>query len=242
MNLKSIRRVLPALLVPFVFLVFSAHAQEQSAPVLINVNQVNLKAGGQADFRALHRELSGPSAREAGDPWRLISSSIYGDSFQFVVASPLQNYAQLDSRTFSGNDIGGALFEGAVESRRSFVLQVREEMGIPGEGVMPLRRLVRFQVSQGNIIPFEEFWLDTVRPALEEAGITGYQVFQTVLGGVQGEYFSGLYLPNFAALDSMNLNALLSEREQRRFGDLVDELEVTLVRIENDLSYGLPGL
>ena len=243
MNTNNIKKLMVLILFPLAMVITSVQAQDAQEPILISVMQVQLKASGTDEFRSFHIEEVMPSIREQGQPWRLATSSVFGDSFEFVIASPITNYAQLDEGGFQISDMGAVAFENAVESRRRFVVQLRPELGIPGEqGVLSLRRMARFQVAQGKIQDFEEFWTETIIPSLRSAGVSGYQVFQTVMGGMQGEYFGTLYLPNFAALDSLNLGTVLSVREQAEFGELVAEFEVSLVSIDQELSYGLPNL
>ena len=205
--------------------------------------QVQVKPGEVGNFRSLHREEIMPNGQAQGEPWRLTGSLFFGDSFQFIVAQPLANYAQLDSGGGGLSDMGSNTFQNAVEWRKRFVVTTRPDMSIGGgSGVQALRRMARFQVKPGSVPAFEEFWNDTIAPAIRDAGMTGYQVFQTLVGGPQGEYYGAIYLPNFAALDTTNFATILSEREQQEFGELVDEFEVTIQRVDRELSYGLPGL
>jgi len=222
-----------------------AWAQATDAPVLIRVNQLQLNPGMIDEFRDLHRDVYMPIGRENGSPWRLTTMSIFGDSFQMVIGTPLTNYAQLDgSGGFSQSDMASTTFGAAVQSRRSFIVQARPELGIAGgSGVQPLRRVVRILVAPGKIPEFETFWTNTIIPALSQSGVAGYQVFQTVMGGPQGEYFGGLYFPDFASLDEFNPTGGLTARAatalQEEFGELVAEFEVSFVGVDMDLSYGL---
>lgn len=212
-------------------------------PILINVMQVQLKASHVGVFRSFHEDEVIPNMRSGGVPWRLTSANVFGDSFEYAVATPLENFAQLDLPELQLSEMGSEAFGSAVESRRRFVVTSRPDLTVPGDGgVMSLRRMAHIVAAPGKALEFEEFWKGTVMPAMRNAGISNYQVFQTLIGGPQGEYYGGMYLPNFAAMDSLNMNALLTPRQQAQFGELVDVFEVDLVRTDRDLSYGLPGL
>lgn len=212
-------------------------------PILINIMRVQLNPSGVDAFRSFHRDEIIPNQHTEGLPWRLTSAAVFGDSFEVVVATPIQNFAELDSPGIQLTDMGIATFQSAVHSRQRFILTSRPDLGVPGQNnVLPLRRLAHIVASPGKALEFEEFWLETIVPAMRNAGISGYQVFQTVIGGPQGEYYGAMYLPNYAAMDSLDMNSLLNARQQVRFGELVDVFEVTLVSTDRELSYGLPGL
>ena len=227
---------------------FVSFAQAQQAPTLIWINQVQLKPTMQEAFLELHRNVYSAQAQAEGAPWRLVQTTVLGDSWQAAVAIPLPNgFASMSNMSAIQTDATQTLFSSAVESRRSFVIQAREELGIPGgDGVKPLRRLVRIEVKPGMNAAFEEFWLDTIRPAMENSGIVGYQVFQTIMGGPQGEYYGALWIDSPADLDGLNVLSSLSPREatelQEEFGSLVNAFEVNLVAPDIQASFGLPGL
>lgn len=238
-------RLLQLILVFPLILAFSTvQAQDGPAePILINIMRVQLDPSHGDAFRSFHGDEIMPNQRAEGLPWRLTSSSVFGESFEFVVATPISNFAELDEPGGQLTDMGAATFQSAVNSRQRFILTTRPDLAIAGNGgVMPLRRLAHIVAAPGKALEFEEFWQETIVPAMRNAGISDYQVFQTVIGGPQGEYYGAMYLPNFGAMDSLDMNSLLSERQQLQFGELVDVFEVTLVRTDMDLSYGLPGL
>ena len=115
-------------------------------------------------------------------------------------------------------------------------------MSIPGDGITGLRRMAYFQVRQSRILDFEQFWTGTILPAMRQEGIEGYQIFQTVIGGPQGQYIGGLWLQNYAELDSLEMDTLLTVNQQREFGDLVDEYTIKVQEVDRELSWGFPGL
>jgi hypothetical protein len=140
-----------------------------------------------------------------------------------------------------------ALFATSVESRRSFVVQPRLDLCIAGnDGILPLNRVVQIQVKDGQIAEFENFWRDSVFPAMRRSNIDEHAVFQTVLGGPQGEYYGSIYFDTYADLDGFSIFSGLSAAEQAeiqsRFGELAEVLDINLSKIDGELSYGLPNL
>jgi len=246
---KNSKKLLVSLMLPIVVsLSFISQSIAQDPPNLIAINQTQLKPGMVPRFQELHREVIMPNQRENGLAWRITQQTIFGDSFEVVVSLPITNFAQLDSFQALESELADDFVESAVEWQRLFVIEALPELGIGGggQGVQPFRRLARIQVKQGKIAEFEQFWTDTIRPAMTASGIIGYSLFRTVLGGPQGEYYGTLDLPNFAALDGLNVTGGISAQAQadlqEEFGELVEEFEVTFVTVNQNLSYGLQNL
>lgn len=81
---------------------------------------------------------------------------------------------------------------------------------------------------------------------MRRSNIDECAVFQTVLGGPQGEYYGNIYFDTYADLDGFGIFSGLSPAEQAeiqpRFGELAEVLDINLSRIDGELSYGLPNL
>jgi|GEM_PF-2406272 len=240
---KSIGKVIIAILLPIAVDWSSAQAQnEAAAGVQINVMRIYLKPAMTERFRALHLTQTAPNQRADGMPWRLTTHDIFGRSFEVTISTPLASFAELDDDNFVPTEIGAALFGESVDYRERLVVQTRPDMSIPGDGITGLRRMAYFQVRQGRIPDFEQFWTGTVLPAMRQRGIEGYQIFQTLIGGPQGQYIGGLWLQNYADLDSLGMDTLLTVDQQREFGDLVDEYTIKVQEVDRELSWGFQGL
>jgi hypothetical protein len=237
---SSVRKLFILTLVPVAIGYSSSFAQNApQEPIMISVNRVQLKPTTTGQFRALHLVQSMPDQQARGVPWRLTTQDVFGDSFKFTISTPIENYAELDTNTFTPSDLGEALFGASVESRERVILQTRPDMGIPGnQGISSLRRMAYMKVHQARIADFEEFWVDTVLPAMRNRGFEGYQIFQTLMGGSQGEYIGGLWIQNFAELDTLNMNTLLTPAQQEEFGTLVEDYRITVQAVDEELTYG----
>ena len=239
----SVSKVIITILLPFALIWPSAQAQNTAAdPVQINVMRIHLKPTMTERFRALHLTQTAPNQRASGMPWRLTTHDIFGRSFEVTISTPLDSFAELDDNNFVPTEIGTALFGEAVDYRERLVVRTRPDMSIPGDGITGLRRMAYFQVRQGRIPDFEQFWVGTILPAMRQRGVEGYQIFQTVIGGPQGQYIGGLWLQNYAELDSLGMDTLLTVDQQRAFGDLVDEYTIKVQEVDRDLSWGFQGL
>ena len=90
------------------------------------------------------------------------------------------------------------------------------------------------------------FWTERVIPALIRSGIQGTQVYQTIAGGKEGEFISITPIENFAYLDGggpfRGLAPLDAITINTELGLLLDEMDISFTRIDQELSYGLAGL
>lgn len=223
--------------------VMASSLSQAQEPILINVMRLQLKPTMVEKFRAFHLNEAMPSQRAGGGAWRLTTTEVLGQSWTMTNSTPLDNFAQLDEGAFALSESGEALFGLSVESRERVIMQTRPDLSIgDDQTVQPLRRIAYMQVRQGRIPEFESFWAGTVLSAMRSRGIDRYQIFQTVMGGSQGQYIGAMWLPNYAELDSLAMNTLLTPAQQAEFGELVESFEVKLQSVDQELSYGFPGL
>ena len=71
-------------------------------------------------------------------------------------------------------------------------------------------------------------------------------MFQTVTGGLVGEFFSVTPVANFASADGPGPFGGLTPQDagalNADLSNLLDELEIVYNSVDQELSYGLPGL
>ena len=145
---------------------------------LIQLNIVKVKPDMDERFRGIHRDFFMPSGLENGMPWRVTSSIVFGDSFNYFVATPLANYAALDASPFiSGEgdtdvDMANSIWRTSVDSRRSLIIQGRPDLSMEQVPAADQSRLIRVVAKPDKGAEFEEYWLET-------AGLT-YTAFGTV--------------------------------------------------------------
>ena len=218
-------------------------------PVYIRVNQAQIKPGFMGAWRDLHRDTV-ERQRRGGMLWRLTQTESFGNRGSMSISVPVADFSVLDVDNNSPDSPAGMREEirkQALESQRWFMLEFRQDLSIPGgDGVQGIRRMAHIVVKPGKAAEFEELWNEQIKPGMERSGMAGYQLFQTIWGGPVGEYYGGIYLPDYAALNGFNVFNALSQREQNqineRIGELLDVYEVSIVQVDRELSYGLPGL
>jgi len=256
MYYKNRKKLVVTLLFPLVIgLSFVSQLAAQPAqppePILIQVNQLEIKPDKLEQFRTMHRDVFIPASRANGTPWRLTSAIALGNTLQVIVASPIANMAALDTQGGPGsNQLEGQLaldiWSETVQARRSFIVTSRPDMSLPAEPQTGLTVQYRFQVKMGMIPQFVALWNGSVIPALQTSGFTGTAVFQTILGGRIGEFFALTPVANFASADGPGPFGGLAPQDaaalNAELSNLLDELEIVYNRVDQELSYGLPGL
>jgi hypothetical protein len=214
---------------------------QADSPELIRVNLVTVNSASRADFLMLHREVY-PKNRE----YKLITRQVFGDTQSIAVITPLSSYGTLDQNTNSmsaGEFAIAQKVREAIVARRSFVIQRRPELSQEQVPRADLSRRIRFEIDASRTAEFEAFWADTILPAFARSNISGYQLFQTVMGGPQGEYWGTMPLASFSELDGFNITGGLSERDQTevgaRFNEFVIRSETVVTQLDRENSYGI---
>ena len=71
-------------------------AEAQDAPPWLEMTIVQVDPARVGEFLAAQREISALD-EEAGVPWRSVGrTAVFGDTYRFVITTPLANFAQLD--------------------------------------------------------------------------------------------------------------------------------------------------
>jgi hypothetical protein len=126
----------------------------------------------------------------------------------------------------------------AVTSRWSFVVTTRPDMSMAAAPNADYSVVVRFQLKSGMDARFAALWNETILPALSASGNQRTAVFQTVQGGLSGEYFAITPLTNMTALDGPGRFSSLSPQEAAALiaevGEFLVEFETNIVRTEHD--------
>lgn len=223
---------------------------QDEAPAYVGVNLVQVKPHMMERFLDLHRDVFMPAGKKSGLTGRATLETVFGKSFEVAVAIPFTSFAELDQSrgglTETEQALAGEAWQHTVDSRRAFVVQLRQDLSMEPAPAASLSRRARILVKLDKTQAFEELWKSEVLPAFEKSGHKGYQVYQTIVGGNNSEYWGVMPLPNFAAFDDFNLFGGLGEEAaaelNAKLTALAYTVEITVARLIPDLSYGLPGL
>ena len=236
--------------ISFMFLA-PAQAQQAAEPVLIQVNQLDIRPDRLDEFRAIHLNSFMPASRARGVPWRLTSRVVLGNTLQVSVATPIPNMAALGAQNMPGasrleSQLALGLWQQTVESRRSFVVTSRPDLSMEQVPNTGLTTVVHFRLNAGKNAEFARYWTDMIRPAMTASGVVGAQVFETTMGGPSGEFWVMVPQADYAALDGPGPFASVSPEEGARMQAISNEIfmewDTSLTEVDRELSYGLPGL
>jgi hypothetical protein len=232
---------------------FSYHAIAQPAvePILIQVNQLEIKPDKLDQFRAIHRDSFMPAARARGTAWRMTNRVVLGNTLQLVVASPIPNMASLSMQTSPGanaleSQLALDLWNQTVISRRSFIVASRPDISMPAVPNTGMTTMVHFQLKPGKDVAFAIYLKESILPAMSASGVVGAQVFQTTMGGPAGEFWLQVPQTGYAAMDGPGPFSSVSVADGARMQAMASELfvgwETSFNIVDQELSYGLPGL
>lgn len=227
-------------------LVSQAFAQVDVEPILMQVNQVEVKPGMLGQYNEMHREIWMPNQRSNDVAWRVTNRTVLGNTMMRIVTTPLADMEAVGAELSAALQIAGTRTLETMTSRRSFVMTTRPDMsmaGIPNPG---LSVLIHFQLNTGKDAAFKTYFVETVLPAMAASGVVGAQMFQTTMGGPTGEFWLTVPQASFAALDGpgpfSSVTAAQGARMTAAGADLFDTWETSLIAVDQGLSYGLPGL
>lgn len=236
---------------PFVPAQTAADATEGESP-WTHLNVVQVKPERLTEWIEFQRNEVMPALKAAGIPSRNVwQTAVFGNSFEFVFATPIANFAQYDQPHPAVRSLGEEqarnLFQGFREfvvSSRNSAIQFRRDLSYEGEmdGPPNLAVVNSVSVMPGKTTEFENLLKSEVRPVMEKAGVKGFLVFETVFGGSGNEFVMLLLRDNFAQIDEGPpfLKVLGPEGSRKliqKLGGFVNGMERSIVRYRSDLSW-----
>ena len=244
MKMKTVTSLTIALLFSVPFTLWAQEAESQ----LMRVNQVVVKPDKMEAFRALHRDVFMPGEQAGGQPWRLAYWSELGNTYQFTLVTPVEDMSFLnESGGVPGGEAARDVFTNAVDSRHSFLIRSRPDMSLAPVDQGNFNIIYRFQLKDPSMAPqFVQLWNTRVLDAFRRSGVEGTQMFQVTQGGRIGDLRSVTPVDNFSGQGNGNpfggLGPEAAGQLNRDMWQYLSEMELTVNRIDKELSYGLPGL
>jgi len=218
-------------------------AQDPPAP-WVRLNVVDVEPTMVDEFIAIQREFT-ERAKKDKLPWRRVSRTAgFGNSYRFMIASPLQNLASLDG---SGEQDPAAIalinrVQRCITGRTSYAIRTFPDDSNPlPAGEEPGLMVVNFAtVAPGR----EQEYMDILRsdflPHFEEENV--HQVTGAIAIGGEGGFAHVFYVPDFAELDkgSPAMRGLSAEGAQaatKKFSGVVTRSELWISRVVSEASY-----
>lgn len=231
--------------VPAVLLagVISGPVSAQETPPWIEMTIVGVDPGRVDEFLAAQRELSALD-REAGVPWRNVSrTAVFGDTYRFIVMSPLDNFARFDGDADAEPARAGIIsrIRRAITSRTTYALRTTPGIDNPlPDGTAPLLTIVQVvSVAAGREQDYLRVMAEDVLPHFEEAEM--HHTSGALTFGGESGYVHFFHLDNFAALDQGSplaraLGARGAQEVMGKLSGVVHRTEQWIVRYLPDAS------
>ncbi len=222
----------------------AAPAWAQDPAPWLEMTIVHVDPARVDEFLAAQREISALD-EEAGVPWRSVGrTAVFGDTYRFVITTPLANFAGLDrpgdddpARAAAVNRI-----RNVITSRATYAVRTAPPLDNPlPEGEAPALMLVQIvSIAPGREQEYLQVMADDVLPHFDEAEMhhtTGALTF-----GGEGGYVHVFHVENFAALDQGSplaraLGAPAALEVMAKLSGVVTRSEQWLVRYLPDVSF-----
>ena len=198
------------------------------------------------EYVALQRDIS-TRMRRGGPAWRTVSRTEgFGDTYRFVILSPLANLASLDAAARNVDPELAALNGRAqkyVKSQQTIAIRSTPEIDKPlAANQQPALMVVNIaKVFPGREQDYFNIMKSDFLPHFDKANfshLTGLITF-----GAETGYVHFFYVSNFAALDQGSpvvkaLGAAGAQAVTAKLSGVVTSTEQWIVRLVPDLSYG----
>ena len=228
-------------------------AQAPAQAELLSITVVRVKPEMDTAFRNFTRNRTNPALRRAGLAWRDVwQTAQFGDIFEYIIVTPIQNFAQYDGPSPLERALGSAGFAAwrqeagrLVTSVRTYAARFRTDLSYQTELTAPPRMgvVTFYHVVPGRNAEFEEVLRNDFLPVIRRSQIRGFWVTQVQFGGNAHEYITLALHENFAEIDrgSPPSRVLGQERATELFRrlnrDNVSHVERVVIRLVPELSF-----
>ena len=228
------------------FLVLAATAsiaRAQDPAPWLEMTIVQVEPARVGEFLAAQRELSALD-EEAGVPWRSVGrTAVFGDTYRFIVTTPLASFAQLDQAGDDGARSGIVdRIRNVITSRATYAVRTAPTLDNPlPDGETPALMLLQIvSIAPGREQEYLRVMAEDVLPHFDEAEMhhtTGALTF-----GGEGGYMHVFHVESFAALDQGSplaraLGAPAALEVMAKLSGVVTRSEQWLVRYLPDVSF-----
>lgn len=229
----------------------SVAQSEGAEPSLISIVVIVIKADMVEDWEDLQKNELGPALQKAGVAFRDIwQTAAFGDSHQYAIVEPIQNYSAFDEPGVLNATLGDAgaarliaKLRKSVVSRIVYAASARNDLSIPPAGPPKLAVVSTYQVRPGRAEDYSRYLENDIVPVIKQAeGIDGFLVSQTVFGGNPQEWTTLTLIDNYAEIENGAPITRVLDGEQlaelsAKGRELATEVSRIVVRYRGDLSF-----
>lgn len=189
------------------------------SPNLVRIVRLTVKADRVDEWMDAQKTLN--AAYKKAGVWRTVYRTVYGNTLEFVVASPVDSYASLDDAgpLFGGSygfDImrkGGmpetqiarlsARTQQCMESRQVSIERpfAPAQISTPGAPMPALIRVARTRVRPGMVDQYLELLKNEFTPAVKRVGVSRVRVRRVEIGGNREEVTLSYGIQKMGELD-----------------------------------------
>lgn len=207
MNLAR-RSVLTLLVV----IAFAIAAAAQTPPSFMNISRVTVKPDRVGEWLDIQKQYL-EAYKKGGGSWMTVWRNTVGNPYEFLVITPLDNYAQRDgqSATQKGMAEGdlarlNARRNQATESVRSTIERPLAELTYVKEGAAPpkMLRVNHTRVRPGMADQYITLMKDLVA-AYKKAGVPAFRVRRVEYGGSRADFHTAMPMEKWAELDGQSV-------------------------------------
>jgi hypothetical protein len=176
---------------------------------LRNVNRVVVKSEHVGEFMDIEKQLAA-AVKKGGGAWRSVWRSYVGQANEFMIISPLDNYAARDGQPayVKGMEPGplAALMARralCIESSRMTIERALSDVSFMTAGAAPpaMLRVTRTRVRPGMAEQYLALVKSDLAPALKKGGATAFRVRRVEWGGSRYDFTTSIPLEKMAELD-----------------------------------------
>lgn len=181
------------------------------APGRIGITFISVKPDMVPDFENMLKTEYNPAITKGGAKWNDVwQTAAFGTAFDFVLVTPIDNFAQYDSPSplmkGLGEEGSKAFFAKAskmINGLRSYAYETRPDLSYEPKMTGPPKMAVVTMVSvaPGRTAEYENFIKNDLLPVIKQSGIAGYWVSKLQFGGDANQYLTVALHENFAELE-----------------------------------------
>ena len=222
----------------------AAPALAQDPPPWLEMTIVHVAPARVDEFLAAQREVSALD-EAAGVPWRSVGrTAVFGDTYRFVITTPLANFAQLDRAGDDDPARAAAVnrIRNVITSRATYAVRTAPTLDNPlPEDETPALMLVQMvSIAPGREQEYLQVMAEDVLPHFDEAEM--HHTAGALTFGGEGGYVHTFHVDDFAALDQGSplaraLGAPAALEVMAKLSGVVTRSEQWLVRYLPDVSF-----
>jgi hypothetical protein len=183
-------------------------------PEWASISIVSVKPDMVTEWQDLQKNVVNPALKKAGIKERgIFETAVFGESFQYVVITPITSFAQYDEpMSLLRKTLGEDAYRDYVTKSRRCVNKVqtfadisRNDLSYMGKtvsmtGPPKLAVVTALSIVPGRGAAFENLVKTEVLPVMKKANVLGYFVSQTMFGGDAWGYTSVIFYESFAEI------------------------------------------